>query len=209
MKMAKVFGTSRGLLLGLGLLALAGSCNASFLTPPWTNAEGRDVDLQDPAHALHETKATPWSNWISKFKPRPAKTIERKLKDSKEDEDEAEELALAWQEDDPDFETYSEARNAQRLALATLYFATDGDGSWIDNTDWLAYNVSECNWYSNLDPGDVCDDGLYVKLDLGGNNLTGTLPATLVDGLPDLQLIDLCDNAISGGIPPNVGSLAR
>jgi hypothetical protein len=167
--MMKVFGTSRGLMLEIIFFALVGTLHATFL------AEGREADLQDPSHALYETATNiPWSG---KFKPHPAKTIDRKLQDSAED------MARSWQEDDPDFGTYNEARNAQRLALATLYFATDGDQSWINSTYWLAYDVSECNWFSNLDPADVCQDDVYVKLDLSSNNLTGTLPAISFDAL--------------------------
>jgi hypothetical protein len=198
MKVTKVFGTSRDLVLCLGLLSLAAICDAKILSPPWKNVEGRD-----PAHGIEEKKTTPWSKWISKLRPRPAKTIERKLDHSKDPAD----LAAAWQEDDPG--TYSAERSAQRLALATLYYATDGEESWTNTRDWLAYNVSECDWYSNLDADDVCEGDVYVKLDLSSNNLTGALPATLFDVLSDLQLIDLCDNAITGDIPENVGSLER
>ena len=39
------------------------------------------------------------------------------------------------------------ARLQQRFALATLYFATGGESTWINNVGWLDSTVHECNWH--------------------------------------------------------------
>lgn len=48
--------------------------------------------------------------------------------------------------------------------------------------------------------GIQCDNGTVVSLRLAGLGLEGVLPANLAD-LPDLQALDLRDNAFRGGIP--------
>jgi len=50
----------------------------------------------------------------------------------------------------------------QRFALATLYFATEGNG-WTDNSTWLT-GEPECNWL-----GVFCEGGLVTFLSLCKN----------------------------------------
>jgi hypothetical protein len=203
-----MFGPARGLALGVTFCTLAATCHANFLSTLWGDNGGREVDLQDPSHSLHETKKGFWSEWLSKFKPHPVKTTQRKL------QSDAAKSAEKWQSKDPN--TYPPERMAQRLALVTLYYATDGEGSWTDDTNWLSYTVSECEWFSNLDADDVCNGDDYIRLDLSGNNLTGLIPDEVFaipdvedSGLPKLTLIDLSKNNIAGNIPTTVGSVQR
>lgn len=57
--------------------------------------------------------------------------------------------AWQWILNDPLLEQYTSTdRVLQRFALATLYFATLGEG-WLDNTSWLNYSVHECQWKTN------------------------------------------------------------
>mmetsp|Transcript_15789 Transcript_15789/g.20629 ORF Transcript_15789/g.20629 Transcript_15789/m.20629 type:complete len:350 (-) Transcript_15789:525-1574(-) len=67
----------------------------------------------------------------------------------------------------------------QRYALATLYFATDGQ-KWRKNNQntkgssghAFLSNVSECEWY-----GITCNDQREIRwIDLSGNNLDGVIP---------------------------------
>lgn len=55
--------------------------------------------------------------------------------------------AKVWVEKDPNVGTYSDARKLQRLALVTLYYATNGI-RWKKSTNWLDYNQHECLWFS-------------------------------------------------------------
>ncbi len=84
---------------------------------------------------------------------------------------------------------------SERQALIDLYNATNG-GSWTHSTGWNGAGGTECNWY-----GVTCDGtGTTVQsLNLGYNNLVGTVPTTL-GNLTGLTLLDLYDNKLSGSI---------
>ncbi len=84
----------------------------------------------------------------------------------------------------------------QRTALLDLHAATHGAG-WTDATGWGGAAGTECSWH-----GVTCNaaQSSVVALDLAGNGLAGTLPATL-DNLTGLRLLFLGNNAIGGSIP--------
>ena len=52
-----------------------------------------------------------------------------------------------YSELDPDFTNLTMARRLQRFALATLYYATNGD-EWTDAHGWMQYDVHECEWFA-------------------------------------------------------------
>ena len=132
--------------------------------------------------------------------------------------------ALQWILDDPrppqTFELY---RVKQRFALATLYYATDGD-TWISNDYWLDY-VDECEWFSHntsgiysfpetqtdllyQESGGICDEeGHMIHLWLWSNGLHGSIPdETFL--LTNLRSISLDRNSLEGTISTNIGSVA-
>jgi len=118
----------------------------------------------------------------------------------------AEELAIAWQTNDPNFADYSDELQIQRYTLALFYYATGGD-NWENNTDWLDYEVPECEWFSKADP--VCDEnGIYLALHLDDNGLVGELPPEL-SLLSKLEMLELSINAIAGEIPTTLGGLSN
>lgn len=84
----------------------------------------------------------------------------------------------------------------ERTALLDLHAATHGAG-WTDSTGWGGAAGTECSWH-----GVTCNAAQtsVVALDLAGNGLAGTLPATL-DDLTGLHLLFLGNNAIGGSIP--------
>jgi len=115
------------------------------------------------------------------------------------------ELALNWQSIDPWLNAYPEARRSQRLALATLYYATAGE-NWTNNQGWLSYEVHECEWFSKSTPSEVCDDDdAYTALHLTGNNLAGRIPPELYV-LSALSKVDLSRNSLSGEILSTFGA---
>jgi len=73
----------------------------------------------------------------------PNSTIEKILQDF----DSPQASAYRWLERDPYLEQYvgQEFRLVQRYALATLYYALDGD-NWLMRGGWMDYNISECEW---------------------------------------------------------------
>jgi len=97
---------------------------------------------------------------------------------------------------------YVEAQVPQieRDALIALYNSTDGD-NWTNNTDWLGAAGTECGWY-----GVFCQDGHVQSLNLGSNQLTGSLPAELGD-LTSLTTLWMYSNQLTGSIPPQIGNL--
>ena len=91
--------------------------------------------------------------------------------------------------------------NTDRAILVDLYNSTKGP-IWVNKTNWLQGD-SPCNWF-----GVSCNgNGRVIKLSLGSNNLTGTLPASL-GNLSQLESLILQRNELSGSIPANLGSLS-
>ncbi|MEL6533819.1 MAG: FG-GAP-like repeat-containing protein, partial [Bacteroidota bacterium] len=81
--------------------------------------------------------------------------------------------------------------------LIGLYSALDGD-NWTNNAGWDSDSVK--NWY-----GVTVLNGRVTRVELGNNNLTGSLPDTLAY-FTGLEYLDLSDNNISGGISEGIGA---
>jgi len=89
----------------------------------------------------------------------------------------------------------------ERTALIALYNSTNGD-SWTDNTNWrkpgdpTQFNDpgTENTWY-----GVTLSEGRVSKIELIGNNLSGSLPD--LSDLTALQVFNLSNNSISGNLP--------
>ncbi|MEO6326675.1 MAG: fibronectin type III domain-containing protein, partial [Thermoanaerobaculia bacterium] len=88
----------------------------------------------------------------------------------------------------------------QRTALLDLFAATNGAG-WTQKTGWGGPSGTECGWY-----GVSCDPPLtkVLTVNLGNNNLVGTIPST-IDNLTDALNIILRGNSLSGIIFPATG----
>src|SRR6476469_1855438 len=65
----------------------------------------------------------------------------------------------------------------ERDALIALYDATGGP-QWTSSDNWKGAAGTECSWY-----GVNCDDDQtkVIGLNLGGDNLHGTIPASIGD----------------------------
>ena len=89
------------------------------------------------------------------------------------------------------YQAYVGISNSERAALIALYNSTNGDG-WVNKTGWKqapleadgfgAYG-SEGTWH-----GIKVEDNTVTYVDLGENNLTGTLPTEL-GNLTNLYLL--------------------
>jgi hypothetical protein len=64
-----------------------------------------------------------------------------------EDDSSPQFLALTWLANNDTVDERDIPRVEARYALATLYFATNGD-EWKDNLQFLSPNVHECHWNS-------------------------------------------------------------
>jgi len=89
--------------------------------------------------------------------------------------------------------------SADYQPLVDLYNATGG-ANWTRKTNWLT-GCTPCGWQ-----GVTCTNGRVTAINLIGNNLVGTLPASL-SALTSLQSLELGANALTGGIPTGIGSL--
>jgi Leucine-rich repeat (LRR) protein len=146
-------------------------------------------------------------SFIRKFEERIVQKIGwlRKHRELQTDE-KAEASAQSWLDSaNPPF---SDDEESQALALATLYYATNGV-SWTTSLNWLTYSTSICQWYNQKDVDDVCSNGTQtlLELKLTGNNLDGFLP-TALGTLTDLEELDLDDNAIGGTLPTTLALMA-
>lgn len=115
--------------------------------------------------------------------------------------------ALEWLANDTFEGYYSDGKFIQRYALATLYFATNGE-SWSNNSQWLD-NEDECGrWFSFVASGLPCDPstGGVTKLWLEKNNLEGTLPKE-IGLLTSLVELVLNQNDLGSTIPSEIGEL--
>ena len=83
----------------------------------------------------------------------------------------------------------------QRAGLMVLYDTTAGE-DWTNSENWgTAAELGE--WYGV----ETDADGNVYSLELGGNNLAGTIPAA-IGWLGEIGILDLSDNRLGGGIPP-------
>ena len=86
-------------------------------------------------------------------------------------------------------------------ALRAFYEATDGP-NWRRNDNWLT-DAPLGEWFGV----GTDSQGRVRRLQLAGNNLTGTIPPKLAD-IPRLSTVRLSDNALAGPIPPEFGRLS-
>jgi hypothetical protein len=71
-------------------------------------------------------------------------------------------------------------RLAQRFALVSFFYSTNGDSDWVNTTGWLNYSVPECAWF-----GCECDGDFQsiTQVDLTLNGLRGRFSS------PALELV--------------------
>lgn len=88
---------------------------------------------------------------------------------------------------------------ADSLALIDLYNATNGN-SWTNHDNWLTPSPL-CTWH-----GITTSSHRVVRIDLGVNNLAGTLPSSF-GNLTNLQSLYLYNNKLTGSLPASLSKL--
>lgn len=117
--------------------------------------------------------------------------------------------ALAWLSSESAFEHYDLQQLVQRFALATFYYATQGD-RWTNNFNWLS-DSHECSWYQAKPMiASHCADGTtYRSLSIRSNSLNGTIPEE-VALLSELEMLSLSQNPdLHGQVPTSLAILLR
>jgi hypothetical protein len=119
-------------------------------------------------------------------------------------------------------------RMIHRFALATLYYSTGGNNTWVNNYGWLDRGLHECFWDRVTCPGFPSRpssieelkvlrnmSNVYVsmvdiqRIDLSNNGLVGTLPDELrLLRMSNIQFLQFEENALSGPIPTSLGDLS-
>jgi hypothetical protein len=125
------------------------------------------------------------------------------------DESSSQAKAFAWLERDSDLASYSDFQRLQRFALATLFYATNGE-EWSNNNGWVEkFRSDECDWFLG-EPRSIeeCVNGRYEELTLDLNGLGGTLPDELAM-MTDLKILRLSFNGLKGAIPSEYGLLTN
>jgi len=87
--------------------------------------------------------------------------------------------------------------------ILTAFYNATGGANWTNNTGWLGAAGTECSWH-----GISCQNGVVTQIDLGGNNLVGTLPSEL-GSLTSLTGLWLWDNRLEGTVPASLGNLVN
>ncbi len=90
-----------------------------------------------------------------------------------------------------------------KAALQALYNSTNGN-NWTNNSGWDFTTDPSSSWY-----GVTVADGRVTRLQLGNNNLNGSLPSEL-GNLTELTHLYLNDNGyLNGSIPAELGDLSK
>ncbi len=90
-----------------------------------------------------------------------------------------------------------------RAVLVQIHNATGG-ANWTNSDNWLSEEHFIREWYGVTNDA----NGRVHVLFLGGNQLTGEIPAQL-GNLTKLEWVSLNQNQLTGEIPPELGSLAN
>jgi len=107
-------------------------------------------------------------------------------------------------------------RMRDSLILVDLYNATNG-ANWTTTWDlnqpmktWygIVLNEEGCVTCIDLDNIRICTDDFMVNSSVPGNNLEGTLPASITN-LSELEHLNLAQSQISGPIPSDIGNLSK
>jgi Leucine-rich repeat (LRR) protein len=118
--------------------------------------------------------------------------------------------AYEWLIFDTSLANYPPQQLLQRYAMATLFYATNGN-EWLANNLWLSPQ-SECDWFNKASSLDSCNtDQELVNLELDLNDLAGSLPPELglLSSLERLTLRGGPVSFLTGTLPSELGYLTR
>ncbi|PWA49401.1 protein kinase-like domain-containing protein [Artemisia annua] len=98
-------------------------------------------------------------------------------------------------------------------SMEVFYAALNPLGGSIPDTlgHWkslTAFYSGDCNLYGSI-PHSIFNLSLLVNFSLAGNHLTGSLPSEIGNQLPNLELLQLRDNELTGVLPPSISNCSK
>ena len=126
--------------------------------------------------------------------------------------------AFVWLLQNANLDSYTSSKKVQRFALATLYYATNGD-AWAENLWWLS-DEDECTWFNKqvVTGYEACGATnrndtrrVLTSLDLSFNSLRGSIPPELglLSGLLRVDFDGGPSGYLSGRIPSEMGLISQ
>lgn len=119
--------------------------------------------------------------------------------------------AFYWLASNSNLTLYNDTKKLTRYALATFYWSTGGNRTWVDETLWLS-DEDECDWFTRSRSTPCNFEGGFQDLEVSYNNLEGFLPpelGLLSDSLVTINIGGGPNNAIGGSLPEELGFLSK
>ena len=127
------------------------------------------------------------------------------------DQSSAQFRAFEWLAANTNLTFYSDERKLARYALATFFYSTGGNDSWLDVDLWLSQD-NECDWFSRSRSSPCNTEGAFQDLELSYNNFQGSLPPEIGFLSNSLQTINIGggpSSKIGGTLPSELGYLSK
>jgi hypothetical protein len=201
-------------ILGIVLLVIVVAAVAVGVVLSKNNDGGQAVLVENTTVAGNKTSAPSAPPAMSTKRPSAAPSVPSVVNQfldslpaystdlAESDADSPQAKALAWLENDPQYNDYELHRLNQRYSLAVLYYSTNGE-SWNNTDGWLS-DDNECTWYQYDGYGPEDDKSCLAGsrlavLKLVDNDLDGSIPTEL-ELLTDLEYMIVSVLSVSGTI---------
>lgn len=118
--------------------------------------------------------------------------------------------AFQWLAGNANIVKYDAAKRISRYVLATLYYSTGGNSTWLKEDLWLS-DADECDWFTQARSRPCSDSGQFQILQVSYNNLEGSLPPELGILSSSLVTVNMAGGPtkfLGGSLPPELGHLS-
>jgi Leucine-rich repeat (LRR) protein len=217
-----------GLALAFAIVAIVGVVVGVTLGTRSASRGGdglNSAQTQPTGSPTASPSAAPTYDFAMEFRAQlPDSTVERIEADSKSPQARAYRWVITSMTDDAmgylgltsiteDVELKVLRRCSQRMALATLFFATNNTPDelpvitgWTNQSGWLNKTLSECKWFGCSCRDD--DEHELLAINVASNGLVGSIPPEVGLMLTSLEAVNFSDNVeLRGTVPTEIGLL--